>query len=108
MKVDWLVCSSSLLIAVDDPGGAYHHDPMLGAVMVHLQRERRAGLDFDALDLEARSFLEHGVGAPGARRGAVLRGCLEAACLELGDQRLDVLHLVAMRHQQRVGVYRSP
>jgi hypothetical protein len=27
------------LVADDDPGSASHHDPVFGAVMVHLQRE---------------------------------------------------------------------
>src|SRR5690554_864360 len=36
-----------------DLRGAAHDDPVLGAVMMHLQAQRGAGIDDDALDLEA-------------------------------------------------------
>src|SRR5664279_165869 len=52
-------------------GASGNHDPVLAAAMVILQRQRGAGLDHDALDLEARPLLEHGVSAPGAVHGAV-------------------------------------
>ena len=59
------------MVAIDHPGHATDHDPVLAAMVVHLQAEAGAGLDLDALDLEARAFFEHGVGAPGAVHGAV-------------------------------------
>ena len=54
------------LVAVGDLGGAADHDPMFGAVVVHLQAQRRAGLDHDALDLKARAGVDAVVPAPGA------------------------------------------
>ena len=42
-----------LLVAAHDLGGALHDDPMLGAVVVHLQRQLGARLHHDVLDLDA-------------------------------------------------------
>src|SRR6201993_4078353 len=40
-------------LAPRDARRARHHDPMLGAVMMQLERELRAGLDLEALHLKA-------------------------------------------------------
>src|SRR5690606_37646149 len=40
------------LLVTGDLGGAGHHNPVLGAMVVHLQRETGAGVDGDVLDLE--------------------------------------------------------
>jgi len=42
-----------------------HHDPVLGAVRVHLQRDAGAGVDADLLDLPALAFGDTVVAAPG-------------------------------------------
>ena len=76
---------------------------MLAAVVVHLQAERRAGLDLDALDLEARSLLDHRVGAPGPVHRAVQLVRLVAAGLELGINMFHILRATLVRHQQRIG-----
>src|SRR5690606_15647010 len=44
--------------------GAADHDPVLGAVLVRLQRQPRAGLDLDPLDLEAVVAVDRVVAAP--------------------------------------------
>ncbi len=54
-------------LAARHRGGAGDDDPVLAAPVVQLQRERRAGLHLDALDLEARTLLQHRVGAPRPR-----------------------------------------
>ena len=41
------------VVVTGDFGGAADHDPVFGAVVVHLQRQARARLDRDVLDLEA-------------------------------------------------------
>jgi hypothetical protein len=52
--------------AVDgDFGGAVHHHPMLGAVMMTLQRQRAAGLHADMLDLKPVTDVDALVPAPG-------------------------------------------
>ena len=72
-------------------------------MVVHLQRERRAGLDLDALDLVALAALEHGVRAPRAHHGAVQPVAFVAAALELGHDFLDLLGAAGIGDQQRVG-----
>ena len=67
---------------------------------MHLQAEVAAGLDLDALDLEARAFFEHGVSAPRAGDGAVQLVGVVILLLELGNDLLDVLRLVRVGHQQ--------
>jgi hypothetical protein len=61
------------LVAVGDLGRAADHDPVLGAVVVHLQAQAGAGLDHDALDLVARAVVDAVVPAPGAVHLAVQR-----------------------------------
>ena len=51
---------------VGDLGHAFDPHPVFVALMVHLQGQFGAGFNHDALDLEARAFLERGAGAPGA------------------------------------------
>jgi len=47
-----------------DLGGSAHHDPMLGAMEMLLQRQLGAGFDHDALDLIARAGVDALVVAP--------------------------------------------
>ena len=47
-----------LLVAAADFGGALHDDPMLGAVMVHLQRQLAARFDHDVLDLHPMAVVQ--------------------------------------------------
>ena len=93
-KISWSPLTT-LRHAADD-------DPVLAAVVVHLQAEATAGLDFDALDLEARAFLEHGVGTPRACNGTVQLVGVVILFLELGNDLLDVLRLVWMSNQQGI------
>src|SRR3546814_7623715 len=46
------------VLAAGDPRGALHHDPVLGAMMVHLQRQGAFRLHRDALDLEAGAGID--------------------------------------------------
>ncbi len=48
-----------------------HHNPVLGAVVVHLQRQAGAGIHHDLLHLPALPFGDAVVGAPGAVDPAV-------------------------------------
>lgn len=92
-----------LALAVLHQRHAADHDPVLAAMVVHLQRQRSLGAHHDALDLEAAAFLEHGVGAPGPADRAVQAEGVVAATLEfLGDE-LDVLAARRVGHQQGVG-----
>ena len=45
-------------VADRHPRGAAHDDPMLGAVMMHLQRQPPALLHHDALDLITLALIE--------------------------------------------------
>jgi hypothetical protein len=42
-----------MFVAARHTGRAADHDPVIRPVVVHLQRQRTARLDADALDLEA-------------------------------------------------------
>src|ERR1700710_101376 len=46
------------------PRGAPHHDPVLGAMVMFLQREPPARLDDDALDLVTIAIVDRLIGAP--------------------------------------------
>src|SRR5690606_34744347 len=80
------------LVVAGHLGGAGHHDPVLGAVVVHLQRQLRAGAHGDVLDLVAVAVVHRVVAAPGAVDGAVALGLLAVPGVQGVDQLLDVLH----------------
>ena len=63
---------------------------------------RRAGLHFDALDLEAGAFLQHRVGAPWSRDRPVKAVGVVAARLELRSDLAHALQMVAMRDENGI------
>src|SRR5690606_883704 len=79
------------LVAAGHQGGAAHHDPVLGAVVVLLQGQALPGLDHDALHLEALAAVDGGVVAPGAEPLAVYPGAFAALAFQVVDHLLDVL-----------------
>src|SRR5437660_187100 len=88
--------------AVDDLGRAADHDPMFATMVVHLQREGRARLHDDALDLEPGALLDDGIGAPGPENGAVKLVAFMAPGLELAHDLLHILSLRAVSHQYSI------
>src|SRR5690606_4826844 len=86
-----------------DLGHAGDHHPVLGALVVLLQAQRRAGLDHDALDLEALAGIDGVVVAPGPVDLAVEGVLLAPGLLDAVDDVLDVLDPVLARDQGRVG-----
>ena len=98
-----LVFTHQLLAAVSfHHGRALHHDPVLGAVVVHLQGKAGARLHFNLFHLPALAFGDAVVMAPGpvdAAMGLALRGPF---ALELAHNSLDVLGPVAVGHQHHV------
>jgi hypothetical protein len=89
-------------VAAADAGGALHHDPMLGAVMVHLQRQLAARLDQDVLDLHPVAGVQRLVRTPRAM-DARQRLCLAAVFGdEARDQMAHVLGAAARRQHHRV------
>src|SRR5579884_2703495 len=52
------------LVPAGDAGGPGHDDPVLGSVVMHLQRQGRPRLHLEALHLEARTVLDAVVAAP--------------------------------------------
>ena len=102
--VDRFVLVDRADVAVDRHfGGALDHDPMLGAMEVLLQRQLGAGFHHDALDLVARASVDALVIAPRPIDAAMLDRLAPVLRLEPLDQVLDLLGLVARRHQHRVG-----
>ena len=61
------------LIAAGDARGAGNHHPVLGAVMVHLQRQHATRAHRQALHLEALAAVEAVVAAPGPEHLAMQR-----------------------------------
>ncbi|RMO06447.1 hypothetical protein ALQ47_05268 [Pseudomonas cichorii] len=73
---------------------AGYHDPVLGAVVVHLQGEAGARFDRDALDLEAAAHVHRVVGAPRTIDFQMVLGFAAALLVERVDHLLDALDLV--------------
>ena len=71
--------------------------------MVHLQAQRGARLDHDALDLEARARVDRVVPAPGPMHLAVQRVLGASALAQLRDDLLDLLAAAAVSHHHRIG-----
>jgi hypothetical protein len=95
--VDRLVLGHQLHVAADGHlRGALHHDPVLGAVVVALQAERRAGVHDDALDLEARAHHQALEPAPGAVVARQALGLGAPAALSAATASLTSLRPVAM------------
>ena len=86
-----------------DLGGAAHHDPVLGTVVVHLQAQGCLGLDHDALDLEARAHVDRVVPAPGAMNTAMQRAFRARTAFQGRHDLLDILALVAVCDQHGIG-----
>ena len=91
------------LLSAGDLGGALHHDPVLGAVVVQLQRQRGARFHRQALDLVAGAGVDAFVVAPGAEHATVELVLVAAEGLQLGDDFLHVLGAFATRDQHGVG-----
>src|SRR5215469_11312317 len=71
------------LLAAGDTRRAGDDDPMLGAVVMQLERQLRTGLDLQALHLKARPGLDAVVAAPRAKDFTVQRVLVSPALLEL-------------------------
>ena len=90
------------LVAAGHARGARHHDPVFGAVVVHLQRQLLARLDRDALDLEAVARIDALVVAPWAVHAGVVQVLGTRLRLQVVDHLLDALHLVLVGDQHSV------
>src|SRR2546428_1609361 len=71
--------------------GARHHHPVLRAILVHLQRQRPAGLHHDALDLKALACVDAFVIPPGPVDPAVRNVLGSSLPVEALDHFLDLL-----------------
>jgi hypothetical protein len=90
-------------LAARDLGRTTDDDPMFGTMMVHLQGERGAGADDDALDLEALAAVDAVVPAPRAMHLAMEFGFATAGSLEPTDDGLDLLGALLGRDQHGIG-----
>ena len=79
----------------DDFGCAAHHDPMLGAMEMLLQRKRGVWIHDNALDLVARADINSLIIAPRAVNSQMLIGPRPVLRLELFDYRLDLFRCIA-------------
>ena len=91
------------LVAARDERGAAHDDPVLRAVMMHLQREPRARFHHDALDLEALARVDGIVVAPRTMHLAMIGRFGASLLLDASDDRLDVLHAGFIGDENGVG-----
>ena len=88
--------------AACDFGGSLDDHPVLGAVVVFLQAQRRAGPDGNTLDLETLADIDAVVPAPGARHLAVVRGLRGFQPFEFRHYRFHLLGVASRNDQQRV------
>src|SRR5260221_7398603 len=72
---------------------AAHHDPVLGTMMVLLQREPAARLDHNTLDLMALADINRLIGSPRPMCLEMILGELRGYGLEFGDQPLQSVGL---------------
>jgi phosphoserine/homoserine phosphotransferase len=79
--------------------------PVLGAILVLLQAQAGFGLDLDALDLEAPSFIDAVVPTPRAVHFAVQRVLFAFGVLQLGDDVFDVLAAGFFGDQNGIGCF---
>src|SRR5215467_3395372 len=86
------------LLAAGDARRACDDHPVLGPMMMHLQRELRTGLDLQALHLKARSRFDAVVASPGTEYLTVERVLVTPALFQLQHELLHVLHSVLRRH----------
>ena len=94
--------SIGFLLAARDLGRAAQDAPMLRAVIVHLQRDGLAGQDADLFHPIADALADHRRRAPAVVHRRVLDGFLAAHLLELLDDRLDLLRLALLRHDDDI------
>ncbi len=83
-------------------GGAAHHDPMFGAVMMHLQRQRLARLHHDALHLEAVAGVDRIVIAPRPMNLAMVVRFRAMFSTDSRHDSLDLLGVLLVRDQDRI------
>src|SRR3569833_3091695 len=75
---------------------------MLGAVMMHLQRQGRSRLHLQALHLEARAIIDTVVAAPGTENLAMQGVLVATLLLESEDELLHILHPLCRRYEDRI------
>ena len=90
------------LVPDRDDRSAAHDHPMLGAMMMHLQRQPPPRLDHDALDLVAVAAIERLVRAPGPMHLEMFLGHRRGRALELLHQLLHVANARALGDQDGV------
>ena len=90
------------LFATRHLGRALHHDPVFRAMMMLLQRQRGAGVDDDALDLETLAVIHRIVRAPRPIDLAMRFRQRMATRFDLGHQLLHVLRAVQRRDHDHV------
>ena len=83
-------------------GGARHHHPMFGTMVMLLERQPGAGFDDDALGLEAVAAIGGLVGSPRAKHFGGADRRLVAALAQHVDRDLHVLRPLEVGHQHRV------
>ena len=102
--VDRLVFAEQFDVVVNGHARcALDHDPMFGAVVVRLQRQRRAGVHHDAFDLKPRANHEAFEPTPGAVILGKGGGLFCVFVLERCDGQFHVLGAAHVGDQNRVG-----
>ena len=102
--VGGLVFSQQRFLAIDgDFGSAADHHPVLGAVVVHLQRQFGARLHHDAFDLKTLARVYALVPAPGAVHAAVFHLFFALVLGKVSNSLFDVLRLVFVHDQHGIG-----
>ena len=89
-------------VAIDNFCGAFHHDPMFSAVVVHLQTQAGAWFDNDSFDLKTFAFINTVIPAPWAANLAVCVSNVVPSGFPLGNYVYKVLALEQVDDQHGV------
>src|SRR5690554_383711 len=91
-----------LCFPIDNLGGSPNHDPMLAAMMMHLQGEGGTRFYLNPLNLEALAHFEHSIGAPRTMHGHMMLMQFSPACLETLYDLLHILTAILMGNKERI------
>ena len=90
------------LLVVNDQCHTTDHNPVLTAMVMHLERQRALRFYDNALDLEASALFQGSVSPPGTLHRSVVQVRAMTVFLQLRSDYLDVLGMVFVRDQQSI------
>jgi len=90
------------LVTIGNLSGTTYNNPMLRAVVVHLQRQRGSRFNCNALDLMTLTYIYTVIPAPWPCYAAVLHGLRCIQRLQFGHHFLNSFSMTRMGHEQSI------